>query len=134
MARDNRRRGGPQPPVPGFRPGKEPPHLRKQRAKQRFGDVSPTQERLIELFAERTPEESRRLIRRWLIGSLIGAIVLAVLGVVVAIWSIIAGAIVLIVAAALLAVWWRLRRQRADLETLADAVSGGAGGRGRRKR
>ena len=133
MAR--KQRGGSQPSVPGFRPGKEPPQLRKQRAKQQFGDVSPTQEKLIEAFAERTPEESRGLIRRWLIGTLAGAILLAVAGGLLLVWSVLAGSIVLVLAAVLLGLWWRLRRQRPDLEAMADAVRGGGrGGAGGRRR
>lgn len=131
MARGNRPGGG---HVPGFRPGKEPPHLRKQRAKQQFGDVSPTQERLIELFAERTPEQARMLIRRWSLGALIGAIVLAVLGLVLLTWSIIAGVIVLILSGGILFLWWRLKRQQAALEEMADAVSGRGPNRGRPRR
>ena len=135
MAR-KQRRGGPQSPVPGFRPGKEPPQLRKQRARQQFGDVSPTQGKLIEAFAERTPEEARSLIRRWLITALVAAIALGILGILLMTWSVLAGVLVLIVAAGVLFLWWRLRRQRNDLETMADAVSGGGGSRrkGRRDR
>ncbi|MFW6079810.1 MAG: hypothetical protein ACODAE_09320 [Gemmatimonadota bacterium] len=132
-----RKRGqqGPGRPMPGFRPGKEPPRVRKQRAKQQLGEVNAAQERLIEAFAERSPEQSRALIRRWLIGLLAGAIVLAVVGAVLYAWSVIAGVVVHVIAAALLFLWWRLRRQRADLEAMADVVAGrGGGGGGRRGR
>lgn len=128
-----RRRGqGGQRPVKGFRPGKEPPELRKKRARQQFGDVSGTQQQLIELFAERTPEESRALIRRWTLGLLIGAVVLAVLAAALFAWSTVAGVVVGILALVLLVLWWRLRSQRADLEVMVDAVSGP--GRGNRKK
>ncbi len=117
--------------MPGFRPGKEPPRIRKQRAKQEFGEVNAAQERLIEAFAERTPEQSRALLRRWLVGLLAGAIVLAVLGAVLYGWSVIAGVVVHVIAAVLLFVWWRIRRQRADLEAMADVVAGRGGRSGR---
>lgn len=119
------RGSGPRRPVKGFRPGKEPPQLKKQRAKQQFGDVSAAQERLIELFAERSPEESRALMRRWRIALLAGAVVLAILGAVLYGWSVIAGVVIHILAAVALFLWWRLHRQRDDLEAMADAVSGG---------
>lgn len=128
-----RRRGQGQRQVKGFRPGKEPPELRKQRARQQFGDVSGTQQQLIELFAERTPEESRALIRRWTLGLLIGAIVLGVLAAALFAWSAVAGVIVGILALVLLVLWWRLRSQRADLEVMVDAVSG-TGGKRRKKK
>lgn len=132
MARRGRG-SGPQRPVKGFRPGKEPPQLKKQRAKQRFGDVSASQERLIELFAERTPEESRTLMRRWRIALLAGAVALAIVGALLYGWSVIAGLIVHGLAVGTLFFWWRLHRQRDDLEAMADAVSGGGSGRGARR-
>jgi hypothetical protein len=134
MARNRGR--GPQRPVKGFRPGKEPPELRKRQAKQQFGDLSPTQERLVELFAERGPEASRGLLRRWELGFMAGAIVAAILAVVLlvvgATWSVITGVIVAIVAAVLVALWWRLRSQRGALEEMADAVGGRGRGRHRK--
>lgn len=128
MARHGRGRG-PQRPVKGFRPGKEPPALRKQRAKNQFGDLSGTQERLVELFAERTPEQSRALIRRWTIGSLVVGLILALLAGVLTVWSPVAGIIVGALAGGVLFLWWRLRRQREAFESMADAVSGGTGKR-----
>lgn len=116
--------GGPQRPIKGFRPGKEPPQLRKQRAKQQLGDMNAAQERLVELFASRTPDESRALMRRWRIGLLTAAIVLAVAGVPAYAWSVIAGVVLHVLAAAVAVVWWRLWRQREGLEAMAEAVSG----------
>ena len=120
-----RNRGqGPQRQIKGFRPGKEPPRLRKQAAKQQFGDLSPSQARMVEMFAERTPDEARALIRRWRIWLLAGAIALAVLAAGLFIWSTIAGVIVAILALVVLFLWLRLHRQREGLEAMADAVSG----------
>lgn len=115
---------GPQRPMKGFRPGKEPPELKKRRAKQQFGEVNAAQERLIELFAQRTPEESRTLMRRWRIGLLVAAVVLGVVGALLYMWSTAAGVVANVLALVLIFFWWRLRRQREDFEAMADAVSG----------
>lgn len=115
-----------QRPVKGFRPGKEPPELKKRRAKEQFGDVTGMQERLIELFAERSPEASRRLVRRWVVGLLAGAIALAAAAVVLYLtWSTIAAVITAVLAVLVAVMWWRIRSQQPDLETMIDAVSGG---------
>ena len=120
----------------GFRPGKEPPQLRKQRAKQQYGQVSGSQERLIEFFASRSPEEARRVIGRWQVGLLAAAIILAVLGVALYAWSVVAAVIVHVLAGVVLFLWWQLRRQRPQLEAMADTVGGGGGrdGGGSRRR
>lgn len=123
---------GPQRPMKGFRPGKEPPELRKQRARQQFGDMTKSQQRLVDLFADRTPEEARGLMRRWRIGLLVGAIAFAALAVALGFWSTTAAVIVAILAVVLLFLWWRLHRQREDYEAMADAVSGPGGGKRRK--
>ena len=120
--------------VKGFRPGKEPPQLKKRRAKEQYGDVTGTQERLIELFAERTPEESRALIRAWTRGLLGGAIALVVAAAVLALWSTVAAVIVGVLAVVVLFLWWRLHRQREAFEAMADTVAGTGRGRGKGKR
>lgn len=126
-----RKRPGRQRQVPGFRPGKEPPQLRKRKAMEQYGDVGWAQERLIGAFAERSPAESRALIRRWTLGLLAVGIVLAVAGAVLYVWSVIAGVVTHVVAVAVLVLWWRLHRQREAFEQMADTV-GGPGGGGRR--
>lgn len=123
---------GPQRPIKGFRPGKEPPELRKRQVRQQFGDMTPAQERLVGMLAERTPEQARALLRRWRLSFLAGTIVAAVLAVVLAFWSVIAAVLVAIVALALLFFWWRLHRQRESFEAMADAVSGPGGKRRKR--
>ncbi len=120
-----------QRPIKGFRPGKEPPQLKKRRAKEQFGEVGAAQERLIEVFAERSPQEARTLMRRWRIGLLAGAVVLAVAAAALYAWSVVATVVAGLLAVVLLFLWWRLRRQKADLEAMADAVSGGPGRRRR---
>jgi hypothetical protein len=129
-----RRRGqGPQPQIKGFRPGKEPPQLRKKIAKQQFGEMNAAQERMVELFAERSPDESRELIARWKNGSLLVGVVLSVLAVALGLWSWIAGTVVAVLAAVAFFVYLRLRSQQAGLEAMADAVAARVPG-GRRRR
>lgn len=134
MARQSRRTG-PQRQVRGFRPGKEPPQLRKQRAKEQLGgEVSGAQERLIEFFADRSPGEAAALIRRWRLGLLIGGILLAVLGAALYPWSVVAGVVVHVLAVGLLFLAWQIHRRRGDLESMAELVGGrGAARRGRRR-
>lgn len=132
MARGKGR--GPQQPMKGFRPGKEPPELRKRRAKSQFGELSSSQERLVEVFAERSPEEARRLIRRWTTGALVAGVLLAVVAILLTAWSVVAAIVLGVLAAGVLFLWWRLRGQREGLETMADAVIGGTKSKGTRKR
>lgn len=122
---------GPQRPIKGFRPGKEPPQLRKRMARQQFGELSPTQERLVEAFAGRSPEEARGLIRRWKNVLLGMAIVLGILAAVLSAWSLVAGIIAGVLTVVVFYLWWRLRRQSAELEAMADAISGGRPGKRR---
>ena len=115
---------GPQRPIKGFRPGKEPPQLRKRMARQQFGELSPTQERLVEAFAGRSPEEARAMIRRWKNVLLGVAVFLGILTAVLSAWSLVAAVIAGILAVVVFYLWWRLRRQSAELEAMADAVTG----------
>jgi Flp pilus assembly protein TadB len=124
MARGRSGRGQ-QPQIRGFRPGKEPAHLRKQRAQQQLGpDANWAQKRLVDVLAERSPEEARAMMRRWRMVLLVGVIVLALLGAALYAWSLVAGIIVHVLAAALFLFWIQLRRKRRDFETMADLVSG----------
>jgi Flp pilus assembly protein TadB len=107
----------------GFRPGKEPPGLRKAHAKRQFGEMNAAQERMVELFAERSPEESRKLISRWTTGAFVAGVVLSVLAVLAWMWTWIAGAILGVLAAAVFFLYFRLRAQRAQFEQMADAVA-----------
>jgi Flp pilus assembly protein TadB len=124
MARGRRERGQ-QQPIRGFRPGKEPAQLRKQRAKQQLGpDANWAQKRLVDALADRSPDEARAMMRRWRIALLVAVMVLAVLGALLYGWSIIAGIVVHVLAAGLFLFWIQLRRKRRDFETMADLVSG----------
>lgn len=121
-----RQRGqGPQRPIKGFRPGKEPPQLRKKRAKQELGQGNATQEKLVEFFASRTPAESRALLRRWRIGLLVAAVVLGIGGVLLYGWSVIVAVLVHLLGGISLFLWWQLHRQREALNAMADMVGGG---------
>lgn len=123
---------GPQRPIKGFRPGKEPPELRKRQARQQFGEMSAAQQRLVEMLAERTPEEARALLRRQRIILLASGIALSVLAVALSLWSIWVAVIAAIVAAVVFFLWARLHRQRESYEAMADAVSGPGAGRRRK--
>jgi len=124
-------RGGTTTVVKGFRPGKEPPRLRKQQAKRQLGEVSAAQERLLEVFASRTPGESRALMRRWRISLFAVGAVLLVAGALLYGWSLLAGVVVHFLAAIALVIGWRLHRQREALGAMADLV-GAKRGRSRR--
>lgn len=131
MARQGRQ---PRRQVRGFRPGKEPPHLRKRMAKQDLGQMSAGQERLADLFASRSSAEGRALVRRWIVGMLTAAVVLLVAGALLYAWSVVAGVLVHVLALLALFVWWQLGRQREGLNAMADTLGTGGGGPGRKKR
>lgn len=116
--------GGRQRPVKGFRPGKEPPQIRARRAKEQFGEVSRSQKRLIELLAQRSPEEGKKMLRRWRLGLLVGGILLAIAGGLLFTWSMIAGAVVVVLALVPLFLWWRMWKQRDAYEAMVDAAAG----------
>ena len=119
-----RRRGQGRPQqMKGFRPGKEPPELRKAHARKQFGDLSPAQERMVELFAERSPDESREMISRWKTGALLGGVILSILAVLAWRWTWVAGVIVGVLAGVALFLYLRLRTQSAQFEQMADAVA-----------
>jgi len=121
-------------PVRGFRPGKEPPQIRKQQAKQEFGEVSASQERLIEMLAERSPEEARKLLRRWRIGLMAAGILLAIVGGLLFAWSLAAGIVVEVLALIALGLWWRMQAQREAFESMVKVVSGQGRGKSGKKR
>jgi Flp pilus assembly protein TadB len=125
MARQSK---GPQRrPVKGFRPGKEPPQLRKQAVRQQMGEMTAAQNRLADIFTSRSPAEGRALMRRWRIGMLVGGVVLLVGGVLLYAWSLVAAVVVQGLALVPLFLAWRLTRQKASLDAMADALGAGAG-------
>lgn len=128
MARGRRGRGH-QQPVRGFRPGKEPAQLRRQRAQAQLGgDANWAQKQLVDVLADRTPEQARRMMRRWRVALLAAVIALVFVGALLYRWSVVAGVIVHVLAAVVLLFWFQLRRKQSDFEALADMVSGRRGG------
>ncbi len=120
-----RRGGGGSPRTKGFRPGKEPPQLRKRAVKQQFGEMNAAQERMLDLFADRSPAESKKMLGRWRLWTFLGGAVLSVLSVLAWSWHWIAGVVVGLLAAAVFFLHLRLRSQRASLEAMADMAAGG---------
>jgi hypothetical protein len=114
---------GRQPPVKGFRPGKEPPQLRKQRVQEPVAEPNWAQQRLVETLSGRTPEEARAMMGRWRAGVLGVTVLLAALTALLFRWSIVAGGVGAVLTTVAFVLWLRLRMQRASLDQLADALS-----------
>ena len=107
--RGGRPRGG-QPPARGFRPGKEPAHLKKQRAKGRLGsDASWLQKQTVDAVAGRSPGEVRAMVQKGSLGLIVGAVLLALLGTFLLTRILVAGVVVLVLAVVLLFLAYRLR-------------------------
>ncbi len=116
------RRGGGHP-IKGFRPGKEPKHLKQQRAKaQLVADASWAQKQTVEAIAGRSPAEVRKMVRTWTLGLLSGAVVLGVGGVFLYAWTPIAGGLAHVLTAVLLFLAFRLRKQSSGLEEMAQSL------------
>lgn len=116
-------KGGGRRPMDGFRPGKEPDHLRKRRAKARLGDdASWAQEKMIDAVGDQNPDEVRAMVKRWsrvLLGVAVG---LAILGALLYGWSVIAGIAVHVLTLGVGFLWLRLRKQRSQLVQMAEWV------------
>lgn len=114
---------GPQRQVKGFRPGKEPPHLKRKMAKAQLGkDASWAQKQTVEAIAGRSPAEVRAMVRRWSLGLGAAGVVLIVLGFVLYGWSWPVGAVVQVVAVVALFLAFRVRKQGPGLEEMADSL------------
>ncbi|HSR42541.1 MAG TPA: hypothetical protein VLL48_10220 [Longimicrobiales bacterium] len=123
MGRKGRGGGGRPRPVKGFRPGKEPPHLKKQRAKARLGsDASWLQKQTVEAIVGRSPREVETMVRNWSVGLLVVAIALAVLGVFLYRWSLVAGLVAHAVTLLPLFLAYRLRKQGPGLVEMAETL------------
>jgi hypothetical protein len=115
-------RGG-QPPIKGFRPGKAPPQLKKQRAKAQLPrDASWAQKQAVEAVAGRTPEEIHAMVRRWILGTLVVAVLLTVAGAFLYAWSVVVGVIVHVLALALFFLVFRLRKHGQGLVEMAKSL------------
>jgi len=118
-----RKRGRRQGPVKGFRPGKEPPHLKKQRARAQLGkDASWLQKQTVEAVAGRSPQEVRKMVRVWSRVLMAGALILAVVGVFLYAWALPAGIVVHAIAAVLLFLGYRLGKQGSGLVEMAESL------------
>jgi hypothetical protein len=114
---------GPQRPVKGFRPGKEPVRLKRQRAKAELGkDATWMQKQTVEAIAGQSREQVRTMVRRWSLGLGTGGLAAAVGGAFLYEWSVLAGAIVHVVAGVLFFLAYRVRRQGPALEQMADSL------------
>lgn len=122
-------RQGYQPPVKGFRAGKQPRSLSKKALKQQMPEMNAAQEKLVDLFADKTPEQSKKMIAGWHSTTLIVGAVLSVLAVLAWMWTWIAGTAVAVLAAVAFFVHFQVRSQRAQLEQMAEAVSKATRGR-----
>jgi len=118
-----RNRGGHQRPARGFRPGKEPAHLKKQRAKAQLGkDASWAQKQTVDAIAGRSPQEVRKMVQKWSGGLIAGALLLTVVGAFLYRWAVPAGIAVHVVVVGLLFLAYRLRKQGAGLVEMADSL------------
>jgi len=112
-----------QGPTKGFRPGKEPAHLKKQMAKARLGsDATWAQKQTVEALAGRSPQDVRKMLRKWSLGLVVSTVLLAVLGVFLYRWSVAAGVVVHVLTAVLLFLAYRLRKKGGGLAELAESL------------
>lgn len=111
-----------QRPTKGFRPGKEPAPLKKQMAKARLGsDATWVQKRTVEAIAGKSPQDVQKMVRKWSLGFVVAAVVLAVLGVFLYSWSLAAGVVVHVLTVVLLFLGYRIRKQGGGLAALAES-------------
>lgn len=120
----NKGRGGPRRQMKGFRPGKEPAHLKKKRAKAELGsDAGWVQKQAVDAVAGRSPAEVEAMVRKWSTGLFAVGALLAVLGFVlygVALW---AGAVAHVLAVVVLFLGYRMRKQGPGLVEVAKSLN-----------
>lgn len=110
-------------PMDGFRPGKEPAHLRKRRAKASLGDDSSwAQEKMIDAIGDQTPDEVRAMVGRWTTILLASVVVLAVVGGLLYRWSVAGGVAVHFLTVVVGILWFRLRSQRQQIVEMAEWI------------
>jgi hypothetical protein len=117
--------GGPRrgQPVKGFRPGKEPAHLKKQRAKAQLPrDASWAQRQAVEAVAGRSPQEVQAMVRKWMGGALVLAVLVTVAGAFLYAWSVVAGVVVHVLALGLFFLVFRLRKHGQGLVEMARSL------------
>lgn len=107
----------------GFRPGKEPPQLKKQRATAQLGrDASWAQKQTVEAVAGRTPREVEAMVRKWMVIALLIAVALAVGGAFLYAWTVVAGVVVHVLALALFFLVFRIRKHGQGLVEVAKSL------------
>jgi len=107
----------------GFRPGKEPVQLKRQRAKAELGkDANWMQKQTVEAIAGRSREEVRAMVRRWSLGLGAAGGVLAIGGAFLYGWSTVAGVIVHVLALVVFFLAYRVSKQGPGLEQMADSL------------
>jgi hypothetical protein len=118
-----KRRGGPQRPVKGFRPGKEPAYLKKRRAKAQLGsDASWAQKKTVDALAGQSPQTVRKMVRKWSMILIAGALLLAVAGVFLYAWAVPAGVTVHVLSAVMFFLAYRVRKQGDGLADMARTL------------
>ena len=118
-----KKRGGHQAQSKGFRPGKEPTHLKKQRAKAQLGkNPSWAQKHAVNAIAGRSPQEVRAMVQAWTRGLITGALLLGIGGVFLYGWAVPAGVALHAVSAGLLFLGYRLKKQGTGLINMAKAL------------
>jgi len=123
MAKKSGGRQEGQPPIKGFRPGKAPPQLKKQRAKAQLGnDATWAQKQTVEAVAGKSPEQVRAMVRKWTISLGVAGVVLLALGAFLYTVAVVAGVAVHVLAAAVLFLAWRVSRQGPGLEQIAQSL------------
>ncbi len=116
--------------VKGFRPGKEPPQLRRRQARERLGpNATWAQRQMVDLIGERRPDEVAAMVRRWTLGlaALGGLLVLG--GIFLYAWSTAVGIVVHLLAAALFFLAFRVHRQGGSLVDAAESMQPSKGSR-----
>ncbi|MDG2281663.1 MAG: hypothetical protein P8L45_01015 [Longimicrobiales bacterium] len=112
-----------QPQAKGFRPGKEPTHLKKRRAKAQLGsDASWSQKQAIDAIAGRRPEEVRSMVKRWSTGLFAGGLLLGAGGLFLYGWSTPAGIVTHVVAGLMLFLGYRVKKSGQGLADMASSI------------
>ena len=117
------KRRGPQPQMKGFRPGKEPAHLKKKHAKAQLGADAPwAQKQAVDLVAGRSPTEVKAMVKKWTLGLFAAAGVIGIGGFFLyGVW-LPAGIAAHVVTVGLLLVAYRMTKSGKNLVELAGSL------------
>lgn len=118
-----KKRRGPRPAAKGFRPGKEPAHLKKRMAKAQLGtDASWAQKQAVEEVAGRSPEQVQGMVKRWSTVLFAAGLLLAGAGFFLYGYMVAAGVAVYVVAAVVLFGAYRVRKSGQGLVEMARSL------------